>query len=567
MINFQKIRYSNFLATGAAGNEVILNAHPSTLINAKNGSGKSTILDAIIFGLFGKPFRDITKNQLINSVNGKGTLVELWFSIGADTYLIRRGIKPNIFEIFKDSILIDQEAAIRDYQKFLETQILKTNIKAFTQSVILGSANFTPFMQMKPYERREVIEDFLDVKIFGVMNTILKEEIVATKAVYNTTESKFTIAKTQVDGQKKLITKLENINTQAEVAIREKIMVNSETIWTAKTAVDEHQNSIEELQSKQIGMTELMTEIQKLSDVIVEKKHYIKSHSKNLKFFEDNSTCPSCEQDIHETYKKPIIKRLANACLSIRDEIDQLHNEYLALTNEYDTKLAHDVEITNHNTKIRELRQTINSLVKINDGLETEILNLSSSDIMNEKIKLKEMATGVVEIIDEKTKLAEHRAMQDIAYDILKDSGVKTTIIKEYLPIINELINQYLGVMEFYVDFNLDESFSEVVRSRCRDEFTYSSFSEGEKKRLDIAILFAWRQIAKMKNSINCNILFLDEILDGSVDESGLDAVFQIIEEEAKTSNVFVISHNEKFKSKFDNIISITKRGDFSVIQ
>lgn len=566
MIIFSKIRYVNFLATGAAGNELILNEYNSTLINAKNGSGKSTVLDAICFAMFGKPFRDVNKNQLINSINGKACLVELWFSIGTDEYHIRRGIKPNIFEIFKGGILLDQEAAVRDYQKFLEQQILKTNFKAFTQSVILGAASYTPFMKLKNQERREVIEDFLDIKVFGIMNGVLKGEIYDTKAELSTIDTKFKVASTKVVAQKSLIAKLDEINIQAEAALLAKIQTNVEAIVVHNESISELNAEIAELKENQLGMNELMENIHATSTQIAECRHLITSHTKTLKFFENNSSCPSCQQNIHDVHKKPIVKSIATNCVNAHETIKTLQFE-LDITNaKYDEMLAIDLDVNETHTKIRELRQVINALDRENQKLNAEILDLSSSDILVEKTKLKELASTAVEIIDAKTKLSDLRAKQDIAYDILKDSGVKTTIIKEYLPIINDLINQYLGVMEFYVDFTLDESFNEKVRSRCRDDFTYASFSEGEKKRLDIAILFAWRQIAKMKNSVNCNILFLDEILESGLDADGLDAVFQIIEEEAKTSNVFVISHADRFKEKFENVISVEKVGDFSVI-
>ena len=567
MINFQKIRYTNFLATGSAGNEVILNKAPSTLINAKNGSGKSTILDAIVFSLFGKPFRDITKNQLINSINGKNCLVELWFSIGADQYHIRRGIKPNIFEIYKGDTLIDQEAATRDYQKFLETQILKTNIKAFTQSAILGTANFTPFMKMRPFERREITEDFLDVKIFGVMNQILKQEIAATKTQLTKIEGECSVAKTKVDGQKKLIKKLEEINEQAEAAIRTKIELAESIIEETKIEVSDLEQWILEEQKKQVGMNELGERISEMSKRITELRLHMKGHKTSMAFFESNSSCPSCRQEISEQHKGGITKSIAKEYISHKDELDALIEESKKAGEEYEAMVALDPAINEAHSDIRKLRQTIKYQQDEIAKLEQEILDLSTTDLLNEKVKLKELAAAVVAVIDEKSKLSSARERQDAAYEILKDSGVKTTIIKEYLPIINELINKYLGVMEFYVDFNLDEEFNEVIRSRCRDEFTYASFSEGEKKRLDIAILFAWRQIAKMKNSVNCNILFLDEILESGLDEGGLDAVFQIIEEEAKQSNVFVISHADRFKDRFDTVVSIEKVGDFSVIQ
>lgn len=567
MIIFQKVRYVNFMKCGAAGNEIILNRYPSTLISAKNGSGKSAIMDAIVFALFGKPHRDITKLQLVNSINGKNCLVEIWFSIDTNEYLIRRGMRPNVFEIFKNNVLIDQDAATRDYQKFLEQHILKTNVKAFTQSVILGSASFTPFMQMRPNERREIIEDFLDIKIFGVMHSILKEEIFATKAMLSRLDNKLAVSKTQVDGQKNLIKKLTELNVQAESVIRSKILILEDSIKKCKTHILNNDLDISRLKYKQYGMEELMNSIHVLRDEISKNNHHLDTHTKTVDFLNNNQECPACKQDIEDHHKKPVVADITDKCKKLQDKIDKLVFEFDEANERYDAFLELDSKIQDLHDSTRELNKTINLSNKNIQSLENEISDMSSSDILTEKIKLKELANSVVKDIDEKTKLSDTRCLQDQAYDILKDSGVKTTIIKEYLPVINRMINQYLAIGGLFIDFNLDESFTEVIRSRYRDEFSYTSFSEGEKKRIDVAILFAWRQIAKMKNSVNCNILFLDEILDGALDEDGIDSVFQIIEEESKQSNVFIISHNEHFKDKFSNVINILKVGDFSVVQ
>lgn len=555
------------MSTGAAGNEIKLNESSTTLISAGNGSGKSSIMDAIVFALFGKSHRDVNKNQLINSINGKNCLVELWFRVDSTNYLIKRGIKPNVFEIYNNGELIDQEAATRDYQKFLEQHILKTNIKAFTQSVILGAASFTPFMKMRAHERREVIEDFLDIKIFGVMHTILKEEIQTAKAAAIRFENKFTVAKTRVQGQKTLIEKLTALNAQAEAVLREKIATNDEEIENLRIDVKNYSDRVSTLELLQIGMNETLVEIRKKEKEMNSRKDRIRELKRSLDFFDANLECPSCKQGIEHEHKVPIVSKINDDCMAIQAEFDAIRSTYLELNARYEEMSILDAEISSVRDSIRSTSQRIGFIEKNNQKIEDEILNLGSSDAMEEKLKLKDMATEVVAIIDEKTKMAELRCLQDQAYDILRDGGVKTTIVREYLPIINTMINQYLSVMEFFVDFTLDENFNEVVRSRCRDEFTYNLFSEGEKKRIDIAILFAWRQIAKMKNSVNCNILFLDEILDGALDADGLDAVFKIIEEESKHSNVFVISHNDHFKDQFSTVVSIKKIGDFSVIQ
>lgn len=566
-IIFKNIRYVNFMRTGAAGNEITFNQHRTTLIAGKNGNGKSLMLDAIIFALFGKPYRNIVKNQLINSINAKNCLVELWFSIDGAEFLIRRGIKPNIFEIFKDSVLIDQEAATKDYQKFLEQQILKTNMKAFTQSIILGSASFTPFMKMKPGERREIIEDFLDIKVFGIMHSILKDEISNTKSDLTRLDNKFAVAKTQVDGQKNLVKILTEANDQSESIIRSKIEALERQIKGYKTRVINDELEISKLESKQFDMDILSDHIRLLNDKISSRKHHISVHSKTIDFLHNTEECPSCKQEIDDHHKIPVIDQITTQCLNLKMDIDKFTDELNEANRLYDEYTSRADKIAELYESVRDINRQISGANKNIQTFEDEISNSVTTDISTERLKLKNMASDIVSIIDEKTKLSDLRCLQDQAYDILKDTGVKTTIIREYLPIINKMINYYLSIGGLFIDFNLDESFTEVIKSRYRDEFTYNSFSEGEKKRIDVAILFAWRQVAKMKNSVNCNILFLDEILDGALDEDGIDSVFQIIEEESKHTNVFVISHNEHFKDKFSNVINIEKIGDFSVVQ
>lgn len=565
-IIFDKVRWVNFLSTGNAGNTISLNSNCTTLIAAQNASGKSSILDAIIFALFGKPHRDVLKNQLINSINGKNCIVEIWFNIDADAYMVRRGIKPNVFEIFKNGVLINQDAATRDYQKFLEQNILKTNARAFTQSVILGAASFTPFMKMRTQERREIIEDFLDIKIFGTMHQILKEEIYATKSDVARVDSKFAISKTQVHGQKTLIAKLTAINDQASDAIKQKIEVHVAQKDAHKRAITQNNLLMSILQNNLKCMDEVMNRINDLRAKISTNNHKLSTCANEIRFFKDTDECPSCRQEIEDRHRNPIVKQMSESCLMIQNESERLTREFNVANIEYDKLLKVSAELRTLQDTNRDLNKIIRSIDATISALDGELSTNVTGDLFNEKLKLKEMATLVISMIDEKTKLSELRCLQDQAYDILKDGGVKTTIIREYLPVINRMINHYLGVMEFYAEFTLDENFNELVKSRCRDEFSYESFSEGEKKRIDIAILFAWRQVARLKNSVNANILFLDEILDGSLDADGMDAVFKIIEVESKLSNIFVISHNDHFKDKFENIVTLKKVGDFSVI-
>lgn len=563
---FERIRWCNFMATGSGGNEIVLNACSNTLLTAPNGAGKSNILDAIVFALFGRPHRDINKNQLINSINGKNCLVEIWFKSNSSSYYIRRGMKPNIFEIYRNDELIDQEAATRDYQKFLETQILKTNVKAFTQSVILGAASFTPFMKMRTHERREIIEDFLDIKIFGVMHQILKEEIQITKSESARLDAKLAVAKAQVQGQKNLLTKLVEVNEQSTLVIRDKIRGVETLRESLSVELTINAGKLDELEAKQKGMGEAADTMQRLRDEVALSGHKIETHLGSMKFFRDNTECPACKQGIEDHHRNPIIKDMSEQHEMMMKEHDELIAAFETACNVYDNFLSLNEEIQKIHDRNRELNRRIRDADSSIQSFEDEIDSLTTNDVLNEKEKLKEMALAVVDLLDERTKLSEKRFLQDQSYEILKDGGVKTTIVREYLPIINKMINYYLGVMEFFVEFTLDENFNEIVKSRCRDEFSYASFSEGEKKRIDIAILFAWRQVARMKNSVNCNILLLDEILSGSLDVDGMDAVFKIIEEESRKSNIFVIDHSDHFKEKFDNVINIKKVGDFSVI-
>lgn len=569
MIRFKYVSWKNFLSTGNAESKVLLDRSTSTLIVGKNGDGKSTILDALCFSLFGKPFRNINKNQLINSINQKQCLVTIEFSIGSNNYKVIRGIKPNIFEIYQNDTLMNQDAASRDYQKILEQQILKLNYKTFTQVVILGSASFVPFMQLPSSQRREVIEDILDIKIFSSMNQLLKEKVSETKEELTRVESSIQVSKQAVASQQKIIESLVTSKKEQIQGIRKRILDNESEVATNGKRITELSASVGQLISSVSDSQTLSVDIKKCDSM--HKKYLNKELDllESVKFFTDNETCPSCSQGIAHDHKETIVSKLTgeqDAVVEKRVEFEQALEKMYARLEE--------VELIN--SQVNVLNAEIASLNTSNATLLSQIAKMNSdventkSDTANideEKRKLKELAQEAVTYIDKKTELSQLRNLQEVSSTLLKDTGIKTAIIREYLPAMNKLINMYLQAMDFYVHFELDESFNETIKSRHRDEFTYASFSEGEKMRIDLAILFTWRQIARMKNSVNTNLLVLDEIFDSSLDTSGTDYFLSVMNQLDEKTNVFVISHKgDQLFDKFRSVIKFEKKNDFSCI-
>lgn len=569
MIIFKQINWKNFLSTGNVSNTIYLNKSVSTLIVGKNGEGKSTLLDAITFVLFGKPFRNINKPQLINSINGKNCVVEIEFDIGTTQYKIIRGLKPNIFEIWCDNELINQDAASRDYQTILEQQILKLNYKSFTQVVILGSASFVPFMQLPAAQRRAVIEDILDISVFSTMNSLLKTKIADTNDSIKVTDNKIEIAKNNVDVQKKMITTLVSSKQDQIDQIKKQIETNEEEIKKSNDLYEELNNKTNEL----LIASENQLELDKLINAAIKAKtrfnHSVENNEKTLEFFNSHETCPSCSQGIPHEHKASIIETINKDQQELNDNINIVNDAYDKLIERQNKQNEINKEITAINTQCHAISTSIKNMNKQNQRLREDIESTKSNtdNIDIEKQRLKDIAAEAVQLIETKNKLLEDKHVQDIASLLLKDTGVKTAIIREYLPVMNKLINGYLSAMDFYVHFELDESFNEVIKSRFRDEFTYASFSEGEKMRIDLAILFTWRQIAKMKNSVNTNLLILDEIFDSSLDVSGTDYFLSIMNSLQDKTNVFVISHKgDQLFDKFHSVIRVEKKNDFSVI-
>jgi DNA repair exonuclease SbcCD ATPase subunit len=569
MILLKSVSWKNFLSTGNSENKVLLDRSLTTLIIGKNGEGKSTILDALCFGLFGKPFRNVNKNQLINSINLKNCLVEVHFDIGSTSYKIVRGIKPNIFEIYQGTTLLNQDAAARDYQKILEQQILKLNYKTFTQVVILGSASFVPFMQLPSNQRKDVIEDILDIRIFSTMNTLLREKSAKSKLELINVESSISISRAEVEAQQKLIKSLVQSKNEYIDSVHQKIVANNTEIATISTNIESSNAVVDSLRESIKDKDDVTEGIDKLINSLNRKIEKNSEIDTQIQFFEGNDSCPSCAQNIPHDHKDSIVFKMKQDAVTNKEFIEKIDETLIRLRQRMTEIKKVQEQIMTITSEVSSYNSSITLLNKQNTALQTEIETAkeNTSNIDEEKTKLKQLASKALEDINTKTALLEQRNLEEVAATLLKDTGIKTAIIREYLPAMNKLINKYLQAMDFFVHFELDESFNEVIKSRYRDEFTYASFSEGEKMRIDLAILFTWRQIAKMKNSVNTNLLILDEIFDSSLDNSGTDYFLNVMSQLGEKSNTFVISHKgDQLFDKFRSVIRFEKRNDFSVI-
>ena len=565
MIKFKYVIWKNFLSTGNQPIEIQLDKNPTTLIIGENGAGKSTILDALCFGLFGKPFRMISKNQMVNSINNSSTIVEVEFSIGTVQYKVVRGIKPNKFEIYQNDKMMNLEANVRDYQKILEQQILKLNYGSFTQVVILGSASWAPFMQLKANKRREVVEEILDIKIFSTMNLILKQKIKTIMEdirdidhQYELVSSKIGMQETHIKGMKE---NKDKIIQQKQSVIKE----NESELLRRKSGEKELQDRNKELLNNMIGEDKVTEKRDKLKDIQFTLKDKHNRETKMITFFEENDECPTCEQEISKEFKTKKIQQNQTSVNLLDEGLEKLSTEMSKVNTklkEYKNiaKLVRENEVS-----IAQLNTSIKELEKFNVKLETEIEQYKKDGVEESDIeKLESLKLDIQKVEEQKTKLREDKVYHEAARSMLMDTGIKTKIIKQYLPIMNKLINKYLTSMEFYVNFTLDENFEETIKSRYRDEFTYASFSEGEKMRIDLALLFTWRAVAKMKNSTNTNLLILDEIFDSSLDGTGTDEFLKILNT-LSGENVFVISHKQDvLVDKFRSTIKFEKIRNFS---
>ena len=569
MLKFKVIRWRNFLSTGAQFIEVRLDKDPTTLIVGENGAGKSTILDALCYVLFNKPFRNINKPQLINSINQKQMVVEIEFSIGTKEYKIIRGAKPNVFEIYLNGSLINQDAAARDYQKYLEDHVLKLNYKSFTQIVILGSASFTPFMQLPTGHRREIIEELLDIKIFSTMNDVLKEKNNDLKSRMSDTEDKIDLGKQKVRIQQSYIKTLEEDKQKKIEDVQNRISETNAEITKLSDALQSEQEVLDSLQSSIQDAEDKRTRNQEMASLLKKLTERVKAQEERIQFYHEHDTCPTCNQELNDVLKQSAVHSHTKKITEIEDAIGTISGQIEAIQ-------ARLSEIDDIEAKISERKSTIINISSRIIASQEYIKKLqyeitgntqSSCNIDEEKTKLKLLAKEVVDLGNYKNTLIEEKHYIDIASILLKDTGIKTKVIKQYLPIINKLVNKYLQAMDFFVTFELDEALNETIKSRHRDEFSYASFSEGEKQRIDLALLFAWRTIAKMKNSTNTNLLMLDEVFDSSLDVNGTDFVMTLLNTLGDESNVFVISHKSALFDKFRSVIEFEKYQNFSRIK
>jgi len=559
------VKWRNFLSTGNQFTEIQLDRNNTTLIIGENGAGKSTILDALCFGLFGKPFRSINKAQLINTVNGGSCEVEVAFKIGTKTFKVIRGIKPNTFEIYINGKMYNQDANARDYQKYLEQQILKLNYRSFTQVVILGSSTFIPFMQLKARHRREVVEEILDIQIFSLMNMLLKQKLKGIAEEHRDVTYNLDLTSEKIELQNKYI---ESVKKNKDKLITEKsnlINGNEEELHSRQNKIDELKKVNESLSLNTSNSDENTKKVQKLKGLDATLKEKRSAVKKYMNFFESNNDCPTCEQHIDETFKENMIVTKKSEYDKFDKGVNDL-NEQLKLSEDLQTAINDYIKkIRENDAEIGKLNYSIKELEKFNKTLQSEIDELESGELSKDDMsKLTKLKKSLKSYYEQKVNLQEDKSYAEAARSMLMDTGIKTKIIKQYLPIMNKLINTYLTAMEFYVNFTLNENFDETIKSRFRDDFTYASFSEGEKMRIDLALLFTWRAVAKMKNSTNTNLLILDEIFDSSLDSTGTDEFLKILNT-LDGENVFVISHKQDvLVDKFKSTIRFEKVKNFS---
>ena len=567
MIIFKKIRWKNFLSTGNSYTEIDLNGSPSTLIVGTNGAGKSTLLDAICYALFKKPFRKISQSQLVNAVNEKDTLVEINFEIGSTKWTVKRGMKPNIFEIYRDGTVLNQESNQRDQQVWLEQSVLKLNYKSFTQVVILGSSTFVPFMQLTSVHRREVIEDLLDIKIFSTMSSILKERAKGVRDSLTKQEYDLDLIKEKVEIQKRFIADLKQQNQDNRKSKQADIEVLDQDILRLDQLIHQGSESVSALEKEVDALGDASSKVGEFTLFKAKFDDKKERLNKELEFFNKHDNCPTCRQTIPDSLRKDKqggidsqLQELATATEKVKLEIEKWSADLKVKEGKIKEIRKLQNEITKNNNEIGWKR---NSIKKI----EEEISNPKTNNIKREEKNLKELATKGLEAEVSMKEIKKQRENFDVVSNLLKDTGIKSQIINKYLPIMNNMINKYLNELDFYVSFELNENFEETIKARFRDEFSYASFSEGEKMRIDLALLFTWRTIAKMKNSANTNLLILDEIFDSSLDIAGTYDFMKILRSFNDSTNVFIISHKpDVLQDKFDRILKVEKRQNFSVV-
>lgn len=567
IVTFKKIRYKNILSTGNVFNEIQLNKGKTTLISGSNGSGKSTILDAIVFALYGKPFRKINKPQLMNTINQKELLVELEFSVGGNEYLIRRGMRPGIFEIWKNEELINQDAASRDYQEYLEQSILKMNFKSFNQIVILGSATYVPFMELSAGARREIIEDLLDIQVFSTMNILLKERISENKNKISENNYQIELFKSKIESAKEHSDSIRKIKELEANKIREKIQEHIDKIEKEKQEIERIEVIIGALIASIQDKVPMKKKLEKVKSIRLDLESAKRGFEKELFFYHDNDNCPTCKQGIDHDFKSNMVgektqkkQEIETGLIQIDTKITEYETRINEISNVEDQIQKHNLQIGEHRAQVKISISALNSYKKDLEAAEKEVEDVDLS-------KLKEYSKSLKSLQRDQTDLFDRREVLGVAAAMLKDGGIKTRIIRQYIPVMNKLINKYLAAFDLFVDFQLDENFNEVIKSRFRDTFSYASFSEGEKLRITLSIMLAWRAVAKLRNSVSTNLLIMDETLDGALDGSGIENLIDTLHSLNSNDNIFVISHRgDQFGEKFESHIRFEKVKNFSQI-
>ena len=565
MITFETLKYKNFLSTGNTPTIIQLNKDSATLVVGSNGAGKSTMLDALSFALFGKPHRNINKPQLVNSINGKNCEVEVTFSVGGNRYKVIRAIKPGKFQIYKNNKLLNQESHTRDYQKVLENNILKLNHKSFHQVVVLGSSSFIPFMQLPAAQRRNVIEDLLDIGIFTKMNILTKDRYSRLKNELNNTNNDINITREKISLQQKHIRELKEIDLKQSVKNEKKIQELKDEVDLIEQRNKQLQNQFDNAwPSLSKSINDIISNQNTLNSKKTTYNHDIKSLVKQAKFYEKNDCCPTCDQLLDVELKTTKRKEIEKNAITINGSLKEINGELDSLQDKLDTLKQEQEELNKIKTDIRMNEGTIHHCNEQIKSLESNS-SVKSIDTTQAEKELNDNEEHIKKLEKTKQSQTHVRTYMEAIFELLKDTGIKTKIIREYLPVMNKLINQYLQILDFFVSFNLDESFNETIKSRHRDDFSYSSFSEGEKQRIDLALLFSWRHIAKMKNSANTNLLILDETFDSSLDADGVDNLIKILYTLRDDANVFIISHKQDLlEGKFPAKIEFKKHNNFS---
>lgn len=566
-ILFKELRYKNILSTGNSFTTIHLNKTTNTLVSGTNGAGKSTMLDAIVFVLYGKPFRKINKPQLVNSINQKELVVEIDFVIGQGQYSVRRGIKPNFFEIFKDGELINQDAAARDYQSYLEKNILRLNYKSFTQIVVLGSATYVPFMELPAHGRREVIEDLLDIQVFSTMNTLLKERLIENKEQISDNKYQKDLTESKIESAEAHNASIRQIRQDEVDKIKEKMNEHISKIETEKAEIESTQETIEELIKTISDKSDVKSKIDKARNLNQELNSNLRNYMKELAFYHDNDNCPTCKQGIaHEfkqeqiTTKDQKVAELEKGIEELAAKVTQYENRVNEISSIEDKTASLNVQISEHRATIKISKNALVSYKKELDKAEEEVEAVDQTQLNLLREAMRSIET-------QQTDLFNHKEVLSVVSTMLKDGGIKSKIIRQYIPVMNKLINKYLSAFDLFVDFQLDENFNEVIKSRFRDAFSYSSFSEGEKLRITLSIMLSWRTVAKLRNSVSTNLLVLDETLDGAMDGVGVENLIETLQNLNADDNIFVISHRgDQFGDKFEGHIKFEKVKNFSEI-